>query len=221
MIRLLDVVLSMIAIAILSPILLPIIFLLKVTGEGEVFYRQERIGKNQKPFQLLKFATMLKNSPSMAGGTITIAGDPRILPLGRILRKTKINELPQLLNVLIGDMSLIGPRPMVKNNFDYYDEKDKETIASVRPGLSGIGSIIFRDEETILGKIANREEFYRLSIAPYKAELEKWFVSNYSTRVYLLLIISTIFVVIKPNTKFVFRIFSTVPPIPLVLKDKA
>ena len=80
-------------------------------------------------------------------------------------------------------MSLIGPRPMVKNNFDYYDEKDKEIIASVRPGLSGIGSVIFRDEETILGKIANREEFYRLSIAPYKAELEKWFVSNYSTRI--------------------------------------
>jgi lipopolysaccharide/colanic/teichoic acid biosynthesis glycosyltransferase len=220
MIRLLDVVLSVIAILIFSPILLPIIFLLKVTGEGEVFYRQERIGKNQKPFQLLKFATMLKNSPSMAGGTITIADDPRILPLGRILRKTKINELPQLLNVLIGDMSLIGPRPMVKNNFDYYDEKDKEIIASVRPGLSGIGSIIFRDEETILGNIANREEFYRLSIAPYKAELEKWFVSNYSMRVYFILIIATIFVVIKPNTKFVFRIFSTIPPIPLVLKDK-
>ena len=90
MIRLLDVVLSMIAIAILSPILLPIIFLLKVTGEGEVFYRQERIGKNQKLFQLLKFATMLKNSPSMAGGTITIAGDPRILPLAAYYGKQRL-----------------------------------------------------------------------------------------------------------------------------------
>lgn len=219
MIRLLDVVLSMIAIAILTPILLPIIFLLKITGEGEVFYRQERIGKNQKPFQLLKFATMLKNSPSMAGGTITIAGDPRILPLGRILRKTKINELPQLLNVFLGEMSLIGPRPMVKSNFDYYSQEDKNIISSVRPGLSGIGSIIFRDEETILGKVESREEFYRLSIAPYKAKLEKWFVDNYSVYVYFMLIVATILVIVKPNNQFVFQIFKNIPQVPQALKD--
>ena len=94
MIRLFDVVLSAMAILIFSPILFPIIVLLKFTGEGEIFYRQERIGRNQKPFQLLKFATMLKDAPNMAGGTITVADDPRILPMGHFLRNTKINELP-------------------------------------------------------------------------------------------------------------------------------
>ena len=105
-----------------------IFILLKFTGEGDIFFYQDRIGKNGKYFKLYKFATMLRNSPNIATGTITIKNDPRILPLGRILRKTKINELPQLFNILIGDMSFIGPRPLTPQNFKYYDTKTQNTI---------------------------------------------------------------------------------------------
>ena len=108
--RFFDVFLSSIALIFLSPLLLPIIIILKLTGEGEVFFMQERIGRNGRLFKLIKFATMLKNSPNLGTGTVTMKHDPRILPVGKFLRKTKINELPQLLNILLGDMSVVGPR---------------------------------------------------------------------------------------------------------------
>ena len=113
--RLLDVFLSGIAIILLGPILAPIACVLKITGEGEVFYKQARVGKGGSSFGLIKFATMLKDSPSIGTGEITIKNDPRVLPLGKFLRKSKINELPQLWNIFIGDMSIVGPRPMVPN----------------------------------------------------------------------------------------------------------
>ena len=120
MIRTFDLILSLIALVILCPLLLPVAFILRFTGEGEVFYVQERIGLHERPFGLFKFATMLKNSPHIGTGTITVRNDPRVLPVGRILRKAKVNELPQLLNVLIGDMSVIGPRPLTQNHFGHY-----------------------------------------------------------------------------------------------------
>ena len=95
--------------------LVPVAIVLRLTGEGEVFFLQERVGKDGKPFKLYKFATMLKNSPNMGTGTVTLKHDPRVLPVGRFLRKTKINELPQLLNILIGDMSVVGPRPQANS----------------------------------------------------------------------------------------------------------
>ena len=114
MIRIFDIVFSLAALIVLCPLLLPIALILRFTGEGEVFYVQERIGSHERPFGLFKFATMLKNSPHMGTGTITVRNDPRVLPFGRILRKTKINELPQLLNVLIGN-DVIGPRPLTES----------------------------------------------------------------------------------------------------------
>ena len=185
MIRILDILFSLIALIVLVPILMPIALLLKFTGEGEIFYSQKRIGKDGKTFKLLKFATMLKNSPNMQGGAITTENDPRILPIGYFLRKTKINELPQLLNVILGDMSLIGPRPMVESNFNYYNEEEKNIISSVQPGLSGLGSILFRNEEKLLDKKNDRHKFYQEQIAPYKASLEIWFVKNNSISLYL------------------------------------
>ena len=153
---------------------------LKLTGEHDIFYRQERIGKGGKPFNLLKFATMLRNSPNMAGGFYTAENDPRILPMGRFLRKTKINELPQLLNILKGDMSVIGYRPQVKKQYDSYSNEVRSALAKSRPGLSGIGPIVFRSEEEILQQFKTheeRDEFYKNVITPYKGQLEV-FIDN-------------------------------------------
>ena len=125
-------------------------FLLLCTGEHKIFYRQKRVGLNGVSFNLLKFATMLVNSPNLPGGDITSGNDPRVLPIGKFLRKTKLNELPQLVNVILGDISLVGPRPLTPNNFSFYDKKTQEIIKKVKPGLTGIGSIVFRDEESII-----------------------------------------------------------------------
>ena len=148
--RVFDVVAAGTALLVLSPLLLPIAALLRATGEGEVFYRQERVGRGGKRFRIYKFATMLKDSPNLTGGDITIDRDPRILPCGRFLRKTKINELPQLLNVIAGDMSIIGPRPLTPRVAALFPAQYWEDIAELRPGLSGTGSIVFRNEEVLL-----------------------------------------------------------------------
>lgn len=193
--RFFDVQFSLIAIIILSPIIFLTSIILKFTGEGEIFYLQNRIGKNQKPFKLIKFATMVKNSEKIGAGTITVRNDPRVLPFGKILRITKINELPQLFNIFNGDMSVIGPRPLLKKQFSMYSEDDKKIISSVRPGLSGVGSIVFRDEEELLSKESDPIKFYQKTISPHKAYLEKWYVANNSISLYFKLIILTIYVV--------------------------
>ena len=166
--RFFDVFFSGLALLVLSPLLVPIVLILRFSGEGEVFFFQERIGKNGKVFKLFKFTTMLKNSPNIGTGTVTMKGDPRILPVGKFLRKTKINELPQLLNILFGDMSAIGPRPLTAQTFSSYSAETQEIVTKVRPGLSGIGSIIFRDEEEIMYGASASIDFYGNMIAPDK-----------------------------------------------------
>ena len=122
MIRILDILFSSIGIIVLSPLFLLLFFLLRFSGEGEILYLQERVGQNEKKFKLIKFATMMKNSSEIGTGDITVKNDPRILPLGKILRDTKINELPQLLNILAGDISLVGPRPLATSGYANYPE---------------------------------------------------------------------------------------------------
>lgn len=211
MIRIFDIVLSLVALIILCPLLLPIALILRFTGEGEVFYVQERIGSNERPFGLFKFATMLKNSPQIGTGTITVKHDPRVLPVGRILRKTKINELPQLLNVLIGDMTVIGPRPLTENHFTHYAPELRKVIGSVRPGLSGVGSIVFRDEERLLSDKEDPKNYYRTEIAPYKALLECWFVENRSAWLYFKCIFLTFWVVINSSSNIASGAFKGLP----------
>ena len=211
MIRIFDIVFSLAALIVLCPLLLPIALILRFTGEGEVFYVQERIGSHERPFGLFKFATMLKNSPHMGTGTITVRNDPRVLPFGRILRKTKINELPQLLNVLIGDMSVIGPRPLTENHFTHYAPELRKVIGSVRPGLSGIGSIVFRDEERLLSDKEDPKNYYRTEIAPYKALLECWFVENRSAWLYFKCIFLTCWVVINSSSNIASGAFKGLP----------
>ena len=210
-IRILDILFSFSALAVLLPILVPVAVILRLTGEGHIFYVQERVGKNATKFGLVKFATMLEDSPNMKGGTITVENDPRVLPVGRVLRKTKINELPQLANILVGDMSVIGPRPLTENHYRMYPVKFRETISSVKPGLSGIGSIIFRDEERFLSVQQNPAHYYENEIAPYKAALEVWFVENKGITLYLKCIFITAWAVFRPNSTFASKLFPGIP----------
>ena len=198
--RLFDLILSTIALCALSPLLLLCIIILKFTGEGEIFYVQDRVGRDNVSFGLIKFATMLKNSPNIGTGHITVENDPRILPFGHLLRKTKINELPQLINIFIGDMSIIGPRPLTRDNFNIYDDGVRKKIISVRPGLSGVGSIIFRDEERFLTTQVNAKNTYRDIIAPYKGELETWYIDRQSLNLYFALVFLTLPAVIFPRS---------------------
>ena len=133
--RFFDILFSLIALIILSPFFLPIIILLLLTGEHEVFYQQDRVGYKNKIFGIWKFATMLKNSPNMGSKDLTMRKDPRVTSVGRFLRKTKLNELPQMINILTGDMSFVGPRPLMKSGFDRYSDDMKSKVYNVTPGL--------------------------------------------------------------------------------------
>ncbi len=212
--RLLDVLLSGLALLVLSPLLVPVAIALRLTGEGEVFFIQQRVGRGGRPFGLYKFATMLKDSPNIGTGTVTVKGDPRVLPLGRLLRKTKINELPQLLNILKGDMSIIGPRPQTRRCFDAFPARSQAAIVQVRPGLSGIGSIVFRDEEELMHASKEPELFYDQVIMPYKGLLEEWYVAHQGLWTYLAAIFVTAWVVVFPNSTLLQKIFPTLPALP-------
>ena len=213
--RLFDILLSGIAIIMLSPLLVPVMIILKCTGEHDIFYGQERIGYRCQRFNILKFATMLRNSPNMAGGLHTTHGDPRVLPFGRFLRKTKINELPQLFNIFLGDMSIVGPRPLVDKTFEPYPDEVKARIYSVKPGLTGIGSVVFRDEETILSKSAMPpDECYAKVIAPYKGALEMWYLEHVGFLTDWKLIFLTAWVILFPRSRLMESMFKDLPPRP-------
>ena len=163
------------------------------------FFLQERVGKNKETFKLIKLATMLKIVQNIGTGSVTMKNDPRILPAGKFLRKTKINELPQLINVFLGDMSLIGPRPQAQNCFDAFPVKTQNIIVQVKPGLSGIGSIVFRGEEDILEGHSASLDFYNNVIAPYKGDIEAWYVEKQGLMTYFSLIILTLWVIFFQN----------------------
>lgn len=217
--RFLDFVLSLAAIIILLPLLLPIMIGLLLTGEHYIFYFQERIGLKNRKFMMWKFATMLKASPSLPGGLYTTRKDPRLMPLGGFLRKTKINEIPQLVNILKGDMSIVGPRPLVDKTFEPYPDHVKARVYDVRPGLTGIGSIVFRDEEKLLSETKlDKAEYYANYISHYKGELELWYQSHQSFRTDCLIVFLTVWVVIFPQSKLVYRLFRDLPSRPDHLK---
>lgn len=210
--RLFDLLFAGLAVVCLAPLLLPVMLVLRLTGEGEIFFKQERIGRNGKSFELLKFATMLKDSPSMGTGTITTKDDPRVLPIGKFLRKTKINELLQLINILRGDMSIIGPRPQTLRCFQAFPKQSQAEIIKIRPGLSGIGSIVFRGEEDMMDAADDPDELYDEVIMPYKGQLEEWYVGRHSLGLYFGLIIMTLWVVVRPrDMATLWRIFTDLP----------
>jgi lipopolysaccharide/colanic/teichoic acid biosynthesis glycosyltransferase len=210
--RAFDIVASALAVLALSPMLLPIMIILRLTGEGKIFYAQERIGRGGKRFRILKFATMLENSPNLTGGDITIDRDPRILPTGRFLRNTKINELPQLFNILLGDMSIIGPRPLTPNVARLFPDDYWRDIAHLRPGLSGIGSIVFRDEEALLRGAMDRQTAYSQMVVPYKMVLELWYAKHPTVGTDLKLIFLTVLAISRPGLKFENYVSGLPPP---------
>lgn len=217
--RIIDILLALAALIILSPLLIPVCIGLLLTGEHYLFYFQKRIGYKNRNFYIWKFATMTKNSPNMAGGLHTVRKDPRILPMGKFLRKTKINELPQLFNILIGHMSIIGPRPLVDKTFEPYPEHVKAVIYNVKPGLTGIGSIVFRDEEQLLSATTMPlEEYYRVYISPYKGELELWYQKNLSAYTDLMLVFLTAWAIIAPQSELVHKVFKDLPERPEALR---
>jgi lipopolysaccharide/colanic/teichoic acid biosynthesis glycosyltransferase len=210
--RLFDLFISGLAILIFFPVGLILAAILRLTGEGEVFFVQQRIGRNRKPFGVLKFATMLKDSPNLENGTITKKGDPRVLPFGKFLRKTKLNEIPQLWNIFVGDMSIVGPRPLTKETRDYIPTEILGEIQDLQPGLTGIGSIIFRDEEDIIHESGEDYHiFYQREIAPFKGEVELWYKTHRSLLVDGMIVLLTALAVIFPKCRLIGKSFPSLP----------
>jgi len=210
--RTFDILISFVALILLIPIFIPIILILRFSGEGEIFYFQKRVGLDNKTIKIFKFATMLKNSEQMGTGIYTAKNDPRILPFGNFLRKTKINELPQIINILNGDISLVGPRPLIRKTFELYKEQDQKIIYSMKPGLTGVGSIVFRNEEEILNNAKiELEKFYEHHITPYKAELELWYEKNKSFICDLKIIFLTAWVIFFKDSNLPWTLFKDLP----------
>jgi lipopolysaccharide/colanic/teichoic acid biosynthesis glycosyltransferase len=208
--RLTDITIAALALIILSPVLIIAIIILMFTGEHEVFYYQKRIGYKNRPFYIWKFATMLKNSPNVGTGHITLRDDPRVTWFGKILRITKINELPQIINVFKGDMSIVGPRPLMESGFKLYSEEIKNKIYNVKPGITGIGSLIFRDEEKLISAADDPVAMYA-TISPFKGALEMWYQKNASMHVDLMIIFLTAWSIVVPKNTLQNKVFTDLP----------
>jgi len=210
--RSIDILVSIIAIFCLLPLFIPIILLLRITGEKEMFYFQKRIGFKNVPFAIYKFATMLKDSAQMGNGTITVVNDYRVTKVGRFLRVSKVNELPQLFNILKGDMSFVGLRPLPLSDFKDYPVHIQDSIYNIVPGLTGIGSLVFRDEERyFIQSNLSPKEINRQMIAPYKGALELWYYHHQSFPVDLKILILTAWSILFKNTDMVYKSFPDLP----------
>ncbi len=193
--RLFDICSAAAGLLLLLPLFVLVSVIIRLDSPGPVFFRQERVGRRFKPFLVYKFRTMTTDAPAK-GPEITVGGDRRVTRAGRILRKYKIDELPQLFNVLKGDMSLVGPRPEVRKYVELYKE-DYEHILQVRPGITDISSITYRDEEGVLRDRDDPEEFYRTVLLPEKIRLAKLYIERSSFLYDLKLILETVYAVFK------------------------
>lgn len=195
MIRFLDILFSFFGLIVLSPLLLIIWLLIVLTSKGGGFYKQIRVGKNGYDFKLYKFRSMRVDADK--GSLITIGGrDSRITKVGYFIRKFKIDELPQLFNVLKGDMSLVGPRPEVRKYVDLYTDEQKKVL-SVRPGITDYASIEYVDENEILGKAENPDDVYINQIMPEKINLNMKYIENQSVKEYFKIILFTVFKIFR------------------------
>ena len=210
--RCIDIAFSVCVIVLTLPLAIPIMMILRLTGEGKVFYRQPRMGKGGQLFKMYKFATMLEDSPNIGPGDITLKEDPRVLPFGKFLRKFKINEIPQVINILKGEMTLVGPRPLTPKNFDMYPDDAKQQVGAMVPGLTGIGSIVFRDEESLIAQSSKPFlEYYKDEIAPHKGELELWYARNQNLWVDLKIVFLTAWLVVFPQSTAYESAFPDLP----------
>lgn len=189
--RAIDAVASVAGLIVLSPALLAIAFAIKLDSRGPVFFRQERIGRGWRPFHILKFRSMVKAAPQL-GGALTLEADPRITRVGAFLRRTKLDELPQLINVATGDMSLVGPRPEVFEFMRFYSPEQQAVMVSVRPGITDYASILFREESSFLKREADPDRVYRERIMPIKYLYYERYAKEISLRTDLSIIFATI-----------------------------
>lgn len=208
--RIFDILIAGVALILLSPVLIPSIIILLFTGEKEVFYFQERIGYKNKRFNIWKFATMLKNSPNIGTGEITLRNDPRVTSFGKLLRITKINELPQIINVFKGDMSIVGPRPLMEVSVQLYPEAIRNKIYNCKPGMTGIGSLIFRDEEKLISDAADPKAMYA-QIYPFKGALEMWYQQHASLYTDFMIVFLTAWSILFPKNQLVNKVFKNLP----------
>ena len=222
--RVLDIVIALIALILLSPILIVTMLVLSVTGEREIFYPQKRVGYKQKDFKMWKFATMMKDSEKIGNKDMTLRNDPRVTKVGKILRITKINELPQIFNVMSGEMSIVGPRPLLRVSFEMYQPEHAAHVYDSKPGITGIGPMLLRDEEKLVSDAVEYGEdprdFYKTKIYPYKGEVEMWYQDHKSLWTDILIIFLTAWVILFPKSHLPHRIFKTLPERPEELKYK-
>ena len=213
--RTLDVLISIIGILLSAPLLLTAIFLLIFSGEFSPVYLSYRVGKEGRLFRMYKLRTMSPKKPSKS--PLTGYNDNRISFIGRFLRFSKIDELPQFFNILNGDLSFVGPRPMLPEVFMYYPKSVQKTLNTIRPGVTGIGSIVFRNEQGLFKKVkGSYEEFYKQEIAPVKADLELWYIKQYSFKVDFKILIYTVVAVVYGQVKSIERRFKNLPSIEIV-----
>lgn len=193
--RIFDVVASGIGLIVISPVLVLISVLIKIDSRGPVFFKQKRVGKNNEIFEIYKFRTMV-NDAEKIGRQITVGNDNRITNIGKFIRKYKIDELPQLINVFRGEMSLVGPRPEVPRYVELYSENQKQ-ILLVQPGITDYASIEFRNENDILGKSSNPDKEYIENIMPAKIKLNLKYINEVSLFTDIKIIIKTVICIIK------------------------
>ncbi len=192
--RAFDFISAVIGLLVCAPLFMLVAAVIKLDSRGPILFKQERIGKGFRPFFIYKFRTMVEDAPQR-GGVLTVGRDPRITRVGHILRRTKIDELPQLINVLRGDMSLVGPRPEVRRHVQLF-EKRYDTILTVRPGITDLASLKYRDEPAILAGSDNPEEEYVRRILPDKLRLAEVYVQRCSLGMDLILILKTLLTLI-------------------------
>ena len=210
--RIIDILFAIIGIVLFLPFFIPLAIILLCTGEHYVFYFQERMGYQNKPFKIWKFATMLKASPSLGTGTKTVKNDWRLTPMGKFLRGSKINEIPQLINILLGNMSVVGPRPMMPSDLKNLPREIENKFYNIKPGLTGIASVVYGDEDKLHSNpTLDPHEVDRLYIAPYKGELEMWYQQHCSLYTDLMIIFLTIAGIIFPNSKLPEKLFKSLP----------
>ena len=213
--RLFDLLIAVFALICSAWLLLPCMLVLWLTGEHYIWYLQRRVGYKNRSFNIIKFSTMLFNSPNMGTGSLSTRNDPRVLPFGKVLRKTKINELPQIFNVFNGTMSVVGPRPQMEVDFYRFPANVQEHIYDSVPGITGIGSIIFRDEEYYMSKPGiDPIDFYTTEIAPYKGALELWYLQHHSLWIDFKIIFLTAWVILFPKSQLPYKWFKNLPQKP-------
>lgn len=188
--RIFDLICSTLGLIVLSPVLIVIAIKIKLGSDGPVFFKQIRVGENNREFEILKFRTMVVDAEKL-GRQITVGNDSRITKIGGFLRKYKLDELPQLINVFKGDMSLVGPRPEVPRYVKLYNEEQRKVL-EVKPGITDLASIRYRDENELLGKAENPDEFYINTIMPDKLALNLEYINKNNVFIDIYIIIKTI-----------------------------